>query len=176
METDFYSFPIATFDQYQSHQVERTMWIPWYYPNILNVVLLLNIFMAIEVMRAFSFIQDEDLFKQVRMLARLESIHQYLIYHSYGNAYYNAYLMLQEMPDNVFLFKAKAISLYGLSKHKEDGSLWDVITKPAKVEGEKQQLHHFLGETNRKELNVLALRFLWQAHKRSPKMLATCNV
>ena len=181
VETDFYSFPDSYFLTNINPIRSREDYVDTLstHPNILKRrTAAKHIYGNRSDEGRSLFIQDEDLFKQVRMLARLESIHQYLIYHSYGNAYYNAYLMLQEMPDNVFLFKAKAISLYGLSKHKKDGSLWDVITKPAKVEGEKQQLHHFLGETNRKELNVLALRFLWQAHKTQPEdasLLAMCE-
>ena len=115
------------------------------------------------------FLQGEKLFEEIRTTARLETIRQYLTLHNYGKAYYNAYLMSQAMPDNVFLQNAMAIAVYGLSKHKHDGSLRDVLVKSSEIEGEMQQVYFFFGELSRKELSVLAVRTLWQAHKRSPE-------
>ena len=115
------------------------------------------------------FLQPKELFEEVRTIARLETICQYLTQHNYGKAYYNAYLLSQSMPNNVFLQNTMAIAVYGLSKHKHDGSLRDVLVKHSEIEGEMQQVYFFFGELNRKELSVLAVRLLWQAHKRSPE-------
>jgi hypothetical protein len=115
------------------------------------------------------FPQGEELFKEVQTTARLETIRMYLTLHNYGKAYYNAYIMSFLMPENAFLQNAMAISAYGLSKHKHDGSLRDVLVKHTEIEGEMQQIYFFFGELNRKELNVLAVRLLWLAHKRSPE-------
>ena len=115
------------------------------------------------------FLQSKELFEEVRTIAQLESIRQYLTQHNYGKAYYNAYILSQTMPNNVFLQNAMAIAVYGLSKHKHDGALRDVLEKHTEIEGEMQQVYFFFGELNRKELSVLAVRHLWQAHKRSPE-------
>jgi len=115
------------------------------------------------------FLQGKELFEEVRTMARMEAIRQYLTQHNYGKAYYNAYLLSQSMPENVFLQNAMAMAVYGLSKHKHDGSLRDVLVKYSEIEGEMQQVYFFFGELNRKELSVLAVRLLWQAHKRSPE-------
>ncbi|MCL2131266.1 MAG: M48 family metallopeptidase [Lentimicrobiaceae bacterium] len=115
------------------------------------------------------FVQSKELFEEVRAVARFESIRQYLTMHNYGKAYYNAYLLSQSLPENIFLQNAMAVAVYGLSKHKHDGSLRDVLVKHAEIEGEMQQVYFFFGELSRKELSVLTVRHLWSAHKRSPQ-------
>ena len=115
------------------------------------------------------FPQGKELFDEIQTAARLETIRQYLTLHKYGKAYYNAYIMSQSMPDDAFLQNAMAITVYGLSKHRHDGSLRDVLDKHTEVEGEMQQVNFFFGELSRKELNVLAVRLLWLAYKQSPE-------
>ena len=115
------------------------------------------------------FPQGEASFEEMQTIARLECIRQYLTQHQYGKAYYNAYVLSQSMPENVFLQNAMAMAVYGLSKHKHDGSLRDVLSKHTEIEGEMQQIYFFFAELTRKELSVLAVRLLWQAHKRSPE-------
>jgi hypothetical protein len=115
------------------------------------------------------FLQGEKLFKEIQTIARFETVRQYLTLHHYGEAYYNAYTMSQLMPENVFLQNAMAMSVYGLSKHKHDGSLREALEKHTEIEGEMQQVNFFFGELSRKELSVLAVRLLWLAHKRSPE-------
>jgi hypothetical protein len=44
-----------------------------------------------------------------------------------------------------------------------------VLSKHTEIEGEMQPVYFFFGELSRKELNVLAVRLLWQVHKRSPE-------
>jgi hypothetical protein len=115
------------------------------------------------------FPQGEKLFKEIQTIARMETIRMYLTLHNYGKAYYNAFIMSLLMPENIFLQNAMAISVYGTSKHRHNGSLRDVLPKHTEIEGEMQQVNFFFGELNRKELSVLAVRLLWLAHKQSPE-------
>ena len=115
------------------------------------------------------FPQGKELFEDIQTIARLESIRQYLTLHRYGKAYYNAYVMSQSLPNDAFLQNAMAIAVYGLNKHRHDGSLRDVLDKHTEIEGEMQQINFFFGELSRKELNVLAVRLLWLAYMRSPE-------
>ena len=115
------------------------------------------------------FPQGEELFKEIQTIARMETVRMYLTLHNYGKAYYNAFIMSLLMPENTFLQNAMAISVYGMSKHRHDGSLRDVLPKHTDIEGEMQQVNFFFGELNRKELSVLAVRLLWLAHKQSPE-------
>jgi Zn-dependent protease with chaperone function len=113
----------------------------------------------------FDFVQDKALFEQIQTIARYECIHQYLIDHDYGRAYYNAYLVRQNRPDT-WLQNAMAIAIYGMSKHKQEGSLREILPRHSTKEGESQQIYFFFGEISRAELNVLAVRSLWQAYKK----------
>ena len=58
------------------------------------------------------FLQGKELFEEIQTIARFETIRQYLTTHNYGKAYYNAYVLLQTMPNNVFLQNAMAIAVY----------------------------------------------------------------
>jgi hypothetical protein len=124
------------------------------------------------------FIQSKTLFDQIQTLARFECIDQYLTIHDYGNAFYNAYILVQEMPDNRYLQNAMAIATYGLSKHKQNGSLRTVLKKHTDMEGEIEQVYYFFDKISKAELNVLAVRLLWQACKKSSEnkvLVAMCK-
>ena len=113
------------------------------------------------------FVQPESLFKKMQELARFECINTFLTYHEYDNAIYNIYVLQQKYPDNAFLKKAMASALYGLFEHKCKSSLSDVLVNHKKIEGEKQQVNHLFSKLSRAELNVLALRFLWNTYQES---------
>ncbi len=181
VETGFYTFP----DKYYLENVKpirsREDYIDTLstHPNILKRrTAAKNICDTKNDEGRLAFVQSKDLFDQIQSIARLECIHQYLIRHDYGNAYYNAYVLAQtSMPENSYLQNAMAIAVYGLSKHKQGGSLREVLPRPSDIEGEKQQIYHFFGELSRQELNVLAIRLLWQAYKKSSgneHLLAMC--
>jgi Zn-dependent protease with chaperone function len=114
------------------------------------------------------FIQPEELFYKIRNIARFESINLYLTYHDYGNSLYNSYVLLNEMPENEFLKRSIVASLYGLCKHKNDAGIANVITPFKEIEGEKQQLYHFLTKISRDELYLLTLRFAFESWKQFP--------
>ncbi|MFC2100212.1 M48 family metallopeptidase [Bacteroidota bacterium] len=114
------------------------------------------------------FIQSREDFFKIRDLARFEAIRQYIINTDYGNAIYNSYLLLAEHPDNKFLEKSIATSLYSIAIYKNDGLLYDVLTKYQKVEGESQQLYYFLHQLSKDEISVLALQYCWNMKKKYP--------
>lgn len=108
-------------------------------------------------------------FNTLRDLARLECIRQDLIYANYTRALYNSLVMLRYMPDNDYLAKAKAEALYGVSKFRNMTDNNDVVGDYKTKEGEIQQAYHFLRKVKTKELNMLAVRELWKAHKQFPQ-------
>ena len=116
-----------------------------------------------------AFVQPESLFKKVQELARFECINTFLTYHEYDNAIYNIYVLQQKYPNNFFLKKAMVCAFYGLFEHKNKSSLTDVLPNHKNIEGEKQQVNHIFGKLTRAELNVLTLRFLWDAYQESDK-------
>lgn len=115
------------------------------------------------------FLQSEELFREVRNIARFECIHHWLTTHNYVDAFYNSYVLIHEFPQNIFLQRAIYTSLYGIALHKIDGEIDDVVPDYKKIEGEKQQVCHFLKKINRNELLLLALRFSYITHQQHPE-------
>jgi hypothetical protein len=122
------------------------------------------------------FLQSETLFNEIRSLCRLECINQWLIQHDYVNAYYNAFVLQKENPDNLFYQNAMAIALYGLSKHKTEHSYREVIKKYTEFEGEQQAAYYFFEKASKLELNPLAIRALWKIQKTQPDNIPCSNM
>lgn len=115
------------------------------------------------------FMQEKALFEEVRKLARLECIHIYLTEHDYVNAYYNSFILKDLYPDMPFLDIAIATSIYGMAKHRIDGSfLGNIIDNYKNKEGDIQQVYYFFSKLSKQELSVLALRELWKTHLQYP--------
>lgn len=108
------------------------------------------------------FLQPEALFREIRDMARFECIDLWLTHHEYADAFYNSYVMAQTYPDNNFLRRAFSMSLYGIAMHKENSQIEEVVPRHKGVEGQKQQVCHFLYKCRTPELYLLALRFAWQ--------------
>jgi hypothetical protein len=118
------------------------------------------------------FVQSEALFNEIRDMARLECINQWIVKHQFAAAYYNAYVLLKTLPlpnpYDEFLYNAMAISMYGMSKHKTGGSINELLGKVSEIESEQQGAYHFLNNLSRQEFNALALRMLWVAIHHQP--------
>lgn len=115
------------------------------------------------------FVQSEELFNEVRKLARFECLNIFLTEHHYDKALYNAYVLKRQHPDNAFLDEVVVTALYGFSKHKNYSKIGDVIQPYKSVEGEMQQTSHFLSKLNRQESSLLAFRFAWAAKEKYPE-------
>ena len=170
VETDFYSFDDSYFLDNVKPIRNREDYIDTLstHPNILK---RRNVVQSVIALRnddgRNAFVQSEALFEEVQTLSRLECIHQYLTRHDYGNAYYNAYVLTEVMPNNKYLRNAMAIAVYGLNKHRQEGALREVLPRSNAIEGEKQQVYHFFEKMTKQEFNMLAIRLLWDAYKRS---------
>lgn len=115
-----------------------------------------------------TFIQSEDLFYEIRNLARLECLNQWLISHEYDKVVYNSFVMRQILPDNAFVDKAFVTGFYGLARHKNYGQAKDALTPYKEVTGEMQQVSYFLSKLTKPESSLLALRQAWNAHLKYP--------
>jgi hypothetical protein len=119
-----------------------------------------------------NFVQSETLFNEIRDMARLECVNQWIVKHQFAAAYYNAYVLLKTIPTpnpyDEFLYNAMAISMYALSKHKTNGSINELLGKISEIESEQQGAYHFLNSLSRQEFNALALRMLWTAIHHQP--------
>ena len=181
VETDFYMFDNDYFLENVKTIRSREDYIDTLstHPNLLKRRSAANLIIADKNDQGRSaFVQSEDLFKEMQLSARLECIHQYMTKHDYGNAYYNAYVLSEFMPENQYLQNVMAMAVYGLSKHRIEGGLREVLPKYSNIEGEKQQVYYFFEKLSRQEFNVLAVRLLWKAIKQSPNdkvLLAMCE-
>lgn len=115
------------------------------------------------------FLQPESSFREMRDLARLECIHQWLASHQYDKVIYNCHVLKQSMPNNRFIEKSMVAAFYGLSKHKNYGQVSQAITPYKEVEGEMQQVSYFLSKLSRPESSLLALRYAWNAQRKYPE-------
>ncbi|MFC2111419.1 M48 family metallopeptidase, partial [Bacteroidota bacterium] len=114
------------------------------------------------------FILPKQDFENIRLQARFEVIRQLLISRDYGEVIYNSYVLLKKHPDNKFLKKAIASSLYGLTKYKSYGGYSKVCKSYKNIEGESQQVFHLLKKIDKKELNILSLEYCWKLHNEYP--------
>ncbi|MDD4209238.1 MAG: M48 family metallopeptidase [Bacteroidales bacterium] len=122
------------------------------------------------------FVQSEELFNEIRNLARFQCIHIFLIQHQYDDAFYNTYILEQKFPNNTFLLMTKAASLYALYQYKSQGQLSDIVENYKKAEGEIQQINYFFSKLNKKEMAVLALRNAWKAYKNDRENIYLLNI
>lgn len=107
------------------------------------------------------YIISKESFVEVQSLARLELSYLFTKSRRYGEAIYNSYIMLKRYPDNKFLKLNLGYCLYALSKYKNDSKLNDVLTDFNDVQGESQNVFYLFNEIDKKDLNVLAVKYLW---------------
>lgn len=112
----------------------------------------------------FTNVQD---FKNMQQLARFEMIHYQLLNHEYVASIYNAWVMLEEFPENRFLQNAMATSLYGITKYKTNGYASEIILPYREQEGEMQMITYFFQRLNRLEMPILAMKFAWNLNQQN---------
>lgn len=115
------------------------------------------------------FLQSVESFIEVQSLARFQGCELYLIDVEYEDALYQAYVLQQQYPDNAYLKKVIAQSLYGWAMYKNSGSTPDWHRYYKKVQGESQQVYFLFSKLNSKEFTILALKELWNLRVSDPK-------
>lgn len=115
------------------------------------------------------YLVSESEFKNIRKIARYELSSLYLSSLEYEKAIYNSYLLLQEDKNNHYLQKNIAKALYGLAKYANEDAYTSVHEDYEEIEGSSQQVHHLFSKLSSKELNVMALKYIWDLKKRTPK-------
>jgi hypothetical protein len=113
-------------------------------------------------------------FKKVQDLARFEMMNIYIRNAQYISGLYHNLVLSQKYPNNDFLAKTAAMTWYGSVKFKNNrGSKNDddeeEESNEVKKEGEIQQLYFFFSKLNKKYLNCLAVKEVWEASLLFPK-------
>lgn len=111
------------------------------------------------------FMLSEASFDRARLMARKEVINYQLMVHRFGEAFYNAYVMLADAPNDVDLKTFVTQALYGMAKYADEGELKDVLPNYKDAEGESGAAYYFFQKLKKKELAVLALRYAWQTQQ-----------
>lgn len=114
------------------------------------------------------FLVSDMVFEQVREISRFEVVALDLQRRNYGNAIYNAYLLLKKYPNNEYLNAAVAKALYGLAKYKNFDEYHRVARSFSKIQGESQQLHFFLRQLTAKQLTAIALKYVRKTRQEFP--------
>jgi Zn-dependent protease with chaperone function len=120
------------------------------------------------------FIVSEPAFKVAKTISRFETCRLYLLDLDYPNAIYSAFILLKKYPDNLFLRKIVAKSLYEVAAYK--GNLSSSSTKvnifgtdskyelksSDDIEGFSQQVYYLLQKLSAEESAALALNYSWK--------------
>ncbi|MFK7774822.1 MAG: M48 family metallopeptidase [Saprospiraceae bacterium] len=107
------------------------------------------------------FILSENQFNDVREKSRYELLEYYLKSYSYYDAIYTAILLQKESPNDLYLKKIIARSLYGLTTFSNADRFKEIFIEEEDVEGEMGSLVYFINKLDKIELNALALRYIY---------------
>jgi hypothetical protein len=86
----------------------------------------------------------------------------------YCAAFYNSYVLMSEDSSSNYLKLCMAKSLYGMAKYKNHSSYSDVSSYYGKKEGNQQQVYHLFYKLNAAQLNMIALRYLYNLSQADP--------
>ncbi len=114
-------------------------------------------------------VTSREEFDAVRQLARAECVRQELIHGEYSRAFYNAWLMLRQQPDNEALNQALAQALYGIAMAKNHNGTNSVTGDYQKIEGESQQVYYAMRRMSNEQATLAALHRIWLMHCRFPE-------
>ncbi|MFW6226801.1 MAG: M48 family metalloprotease [Bacteroidota bacterium] len=115
-----------------------------------------------------NFIISEDRFYKVRKMARYETVRKHMVERDYPRAVYDAYIMMQDDPNDPYLRKVVAGALYGLSIYKSNHSDRPVVADYEDIEGESQQVYYLMDEMSDEWANVVALQYAWSLYRQYP--------
>ncbi len=139
------------------------------HPNIKKRrMLMMDIITSYENPNTAKFIISESDFKKFQLEARFEMSNLYLSGMQYDKAFYNSYLLLRDYPNNDYLEKTMAYTLYAVAVQKKHGNLRKVVRSYKKVEGQSQRVNYLFKKIKTKELSALAVKQLWKYHKSHP--------
>ncbi|MDQ3109731.1 MAG: M48 family metalloprotease [Bacteroidota bacterium] len=124
------------------------------------------------------FASSEQSFYTVRKICRFETVRIMLNRKDYVSALYNSYVLQKEDSTSSYLKLTIGKALYGMAKYKNHGDYSDVSEYYGKKEGNQQQCYHVFGQVNAAQLNMLALRYLYnlsQTDSTNHIITAMCN-
>ncbi|MCH2229672.1 MAG: M48 family metalloprotease [Crocinitomicaceae bacterium] len=115
------------------------------------------------------FLLEETRFKEVRNIARFESVRIDILNSQFGDALYSIFLLEKDFPNNAFLDKCKGQAWYGLSLFKDGGEFSRTVQKTSSVEGESHAMHYALRKFTKLQLFSMSTRILVDLEKKYPE-------
>lgn len=116
-----------------------------------------------------AFIVSEEQFYYNRKLARFDLCHTNLLNQNYDRALYEAYILLEENPNSIYLQKVILKALYGITKFKYVNRYDDITPKWKDVKGEAQRLNYLMETMQDVEANAVAINYAWRLKKKLDK-------
>lgn len=120
-------------------------------------------------------VSDDANFKRMREISRFELCRIYLLKKDYVNAIYAAYILLGKYPDNLYLKKIVGRGLYNMVAGGSSNNVNSIQIGNGSsggyedIEGSSQRLYYLFEKLEAKELNVIALSYVYKAAKQYPK-------
>jgi beta-barrel assembly-enhancing protease len=117
------------------------------------------------------FLISQKLFQSLQKKVKYELAYLYLNENKFYDAIYSAYMLLESGEKSIFLEKCILKGLQGFTHYRNAKQANEVETSHDYVEGEIQQLHHFINALKEDELNILSLEYAWQLCRKYPNDL-----
>lgn len=114
------------------------------------------------------FLVSKDIFLTIREIARFECIEFLLTSGQYDYAIYNAFILLRSHPNNQYLRRAIAYSVYSMSVYKNYVKYPGQIKNTENAEGELSVVRNFLKNVTPEFLNTLAVCVTYEFYRDFP--------
>ena len=123
--------------------------------------------MKVDTSAPIYFISQKE-FERVKELACFEMVSTYLKNNNFISSFYLIQILKKKYPDHPFLIGAECMAIYGMQRYDNNEQKSDYNPDYKEVEGEQQALFFLFSKLRRKELNVLAVKFLWEKSLQYP--------
>ena len=110
----------------------------------------------------FYKVSDAATFKTIRDLARFEMVNIYLRNTWYPMAYYTIQIIKEDYPDHEFLKGAELMSWAGMQIFINNSQKRAYSDGYSDYEGKQQGLLFWIYRTNKKEMNAVATKYVWE--------------
>jgi beta-barrel assembly-enhancing protease len=112
----------------------------------------------------------------IRKVCRFETVHCQLTVRDYAGAFVNAGYLMQTDSNSAYLKLCIGKALYGMAKYKNAGVFAGVVASASKKEGQQQRAYFLFNKLSAPQLNLIALRYLYDLSKQQPSEYLTSLV
>jgi hypothetical protein len=114
------------------------------------------------------FLVSQQEFNKIVKMANYEICKIYLRNLQFERAIYQAFALLKENPESIYLKKIIGRGLYGLTMFSNRGKMSKVHVSPQKFPGEAYRVSYLIDNLEKSELNLLALNYNWKLYMENP--------